>query len=47
MTAMDSFKRLFEQQSLPLRWLRNAGMRVVGQIPPLKQQLLRHAMGLE
>jgi 2-polyprenyl-6-methoxyphenol hydroxylase-like FAD-dependent oxidoreductase len=27
--------------------LRNAGMRVVGQIPPLKQQLLRHAMGLE
>ena len=47
MTAMDSFKRLFEQQSLPLRWLRNAGMRVVGQIQPLKQQLLRHAMGLE
>ena len=47
MTAMDSFKRLFEQQSLPVRWLRNAGMRVVGQIPPLKQQLLRHAMGLE
>jgi 2-octaprenylphenol hydroxylase len=47
MTAMDSFKRLFEQQSLPLRWLRNAGMRVVGQIQPLKQRLLRHAMGLE
>ena len=47
MTAMDSFKRLFEQQSLPVRWLRNAGMRIVGQIPPLKQQLLRHAMGLE
>ncbi len=47
MTAMDSFKRLFEQQSLPLRWLRNTGLRVVGQIQPLKQQLLRHAMGLE
>ena len=47
MTAMDSFKRLFEQPSLPLRWLRNAGMRVVGRMPPLKQQLLRHAMGLE
>ena len=27
MTAMDGFKRLFEQRSLPLRWLRNAGMR--------------------
>ena len=46
MTAMDSFKRLFEQQSLPVRWLRNAGMRAVGQMRPLKQQLMRHAMGL-
>ncbi len=46
MTAMDGFKRLFEQQSLPLRWLRNAGMRTVNQLPPLKQQLMRHAMGL-
>lgn len=46
MSAMDGFKRLFEQQSLPLRWLRNMGMRTVDQIPPLKQQLMRHAMGL-
>lgn len=46
MAAMDGFKRLFEQQSLPLRWLRNAGMRGVGQSGPLKQQLMRHAMGL-
>jgi len=46
MTAMDGFKRLFEQQSLPLRWLRNAGMRKVGQLLPLKQQIMRHAMGL-
>ncbi len=38
MAAMDGFKRLFEQQSLPLRWLRNAGMRKVGQLLPLKQQ---------
>jgi 2-octaprenylphenol hydroxylase len=46
MTAMDGFKRLFEQQSLPLRWLRNAGMRRIDKLPPLKQQLMRHAMGL-
>jgi 2-octaprenylphenol hydroxylase len=46
MTAMDGFKRLFEQESLPIRWLRNAGMRAVGQVQPLKQQLIRHAMGL-
>jgi 2-octaprenylphenol hydroxylase len=46
MTAMDGFKRLFEQQSLPLRWLRNVGMRRIDKLPPLKQQLMRHAMGL-
>jgi 2-octaprenylphenol hydroxylase len=46
MSAMDGFKRLFEQQSLPVRWLRNAGMRTVDQMLPLKQQLMRHAMGL-
>jgi 2-polyprenylphenol 6-hydroxylase len=46
MAAMDGFKHLFEQQSLPLRWLRNAGMRGIGQIGPLKQQLMRHAMGV-
>lgn len=46
MAAMDGFKRLFEQQALPLRWLRNVGMRSVGQLKPLKQQLMRHAMGV-
>jgi 2-octaprenylphenol hydroxylase len=46
MTAMDGFKRLFEQQSLPLRWLRNAGMRRIDNLAPLKQQLMRRAMGL-
>ena len=46
MGAMDGFKRLFEQQALPLRWLRNAGMRGVGQIAPLKQRLMRQALGI-
>jgi len=46
MTAMDGFKRLFEQQSLPVRWLRNAGMRTVDHLLPLKRQLMRHAMGV-
>lgn len=46
MAAMDGFKKLFEQEALPLRWLRNAGMRGVGQFKPLKQQLIRHAMGV-
>jgi len=46
MAAMDGFKHLFEQQALPLRWLRNVGMRGVDQLLPVKQQLMRHAMGL-
>jgi 2-octaprenylphenol hydroxylase len=46
MAAMDGFKRLFEQEALPVRWLRNVGMRGVGQLKPLKQQLMRHAMGV-
>ncbi|MCX2980076.1 2-octaprenyl-3-methyl-6-methoxy-1,4-benzoquinol hydroxylase [Halieaceae bacterium IMCC14734] len=46
MAAMDGFKHVFEQQALPLRWLRNTGMRLVGQAVPLKQQLMRHAMGI-
>ncbi len=47
MAAMDGFKRLFEQPSLPLRWLRNTGMRQVDQLSPLKRQLMRAAMGLQ
>ncbi|TGD73181.1 FAD-dependent oxidoreductase [Mangrovimicrobium sediminis] len=47
MAAMEGFKRLFESESLPLRWLRNAGMRGVADIAPLKQRLMRHAMGIQ
>ncbi len=46
MAAMDGFKRLFEQEALPVRWLRNAGMRGVGRLAPIKQRLIRHAMGV-
>ena len=46
MAAMDGFKRLFAEQALPVRWLRNTGMRLVGQALPLKQQIMRHAMGI-
>ncbi|MDP4917452.1 MAG: 2-octaprenyl-3-methyl-6-methoxy-1,4-benzoquinol hydroxylase, partial [Haliea sp.] len=46
MAAMDGFKRLFEQPGLPLRWLRNAGLRGVDRAGPLKRHLMRQAMGL-
>lgn len=46
MAAVEGFKRLFGSRQLPLVWLRNAGMRQVSRIAPLKQQIVRHAMGL-
>lgn len=46
MAAMDGFKRLFGERRLPVRWLRNQGMQWVSRSGPLKQQLMRHAMGL-
>lgn len=47
MTAMEGFKRLFGERALPLRWLRNTGMSAVDKMVPLKQQLMRRAMGIE
>jgi 2-octaprenylphenol hydroxylase len=46
MAAMDGFKRLFSEQALPIRWLRNTGMNMVGRSGPLKRRLMRHAMGI-
>ena len=46
MLAMDGFKRLFEQPALPLRWLRNVGMRTVDRARPLKHRLMQQAMGV-
>ena len=46
MAAMDGFKRLFGERRLPVRWLRNAGMHWVDRSGLLKQQLMRHAMGV-
>ena len=47
MTAtMELFHRLFARQELPLRWLRNMGMRSVDRLPVLKRELMRQAMGI-
>lgn len=46
MAAMDGFRHVFGRQDLPLRWLRNAGLRWVGGSGPLKQQIMKRAMGL-
>lgn len=43
--AMRGFKALFERRELPLRWLRNAGMRWFNRAEPLKQHVIAQALG--
>jgi 2-octaprenylphenol hydroxylase len=46
MATMEGFKRLFGSNSSALRLMRNRGMLGVDQIVPLKNQLIKKAMGL-
>lgn len=46
MAGMEGFKRLFEEDRLPVRWARNVGMRWFDQSGPLKRRVIRQAMGL-
>ena len=43
--AMRGFQALFEQRAMPVRWLRNTGMRWVNQAGPVKGFFARQAMG--
>ncbi|ALO44822.1 FAD-dependent monooxygenase [Pseudohongiella spirulinae] len=45
MAVMEGFKRLYAEQPLPVRWLRNTAMKAVNRLPLLKQQLVREALG--
>jgi 2-octaprenyl-6-methoxyphenol hydroxylase len=42
----DGMVRLFSNKSGMLSFLRNTGLGIVNQIPPLKRRLMRHAMGI-
>lgn len=46
MLAMDGFKHLFGSELAPVRWLRNAGLNFFDAAAPLKNKLIRLAMGL-
>ena len=46
MAVMEGFKRLFEDQPLPIRLLRNDGMSAVNRLGPIKNLVIRQAMGL-
>ncbi|RYG93844.1 MAG: 2-octaprenyl-3-methyl-6-methoxy-1,4-benzoquinol hydroxylase, partial [Alphaproteobacteria bacterium] len=46
MAAMQGFERLFQANPLPLRWLRNSGLKWVEQLPQAKALFVREALGL-
>ncbi|MDH4610202.1 2-octaprenyl-3-methyl-6-methoxy-1,4-benzoquinol hydroxylase [Pseudomonas sp. BN102] len=46
MAAMEGFERLFQANSLPLRWLRNSGLKWVDGMPEAKALFVRQALGL-
>jgi 2-octaprenylphenol hydroxylase len=46
MRVMEGFKFLFGHQALPLRWMRNVGLNLTNAATPVKQQIMRRAMGL-
>lgn len=47
MWVMEGFKRVFAEQNLTVRWLRNIGMNSVDNMSVVKNQLARRAMGLD
>ena len=47
MTVMDLFYRAFSNQILPVKFLRNLGLGLAERITPLKNKVMRAAMGLE
>lgn len=47
MTVMDIFYRAFSNDILPLKVLRNFGLGFAQRIPPLRNQVMKVAMGLE
>lgn len=46
-TAMTGFKVLFGNENSLLSMLRNAGLGLTDQVPAVKYQLMKHAMGLD
>lgn len=47
MTVMDVFYRVFSNQALPVKFLRNLGLGLAERISPAKNKVMRSAMGLE
>ncbi len=46
LAAMDGFKRLFSNDLTPLKFLRNSGLNIADKLGPLKNMMIKRAMGL-
>ena len=46
MAVMEGLKRLFEDQHLPMRLLRNDGMRLINKLGFIKNKIVKEAMGI-
>ncbi|MBO1538141.1 2-octaprenyl-3-methyl-6-methoxy-1,4-benzoquinol hydroxylase [Pseudomonas sp. OA65] len=46
MAAMEGFERLFQADPLPVRWMRNTGLKLVDRLPEAKALFVREALGL-
>ncbi len=46
LTAMTGFKTLFSNENTILSTLRNVGLNITDSMPPVKNTIIRHAMGL-
>ncbi len=46
-TAMQGFKDLFAGSHPAKKLIRGVGMRLAGQIPGVKQEIMLHALGLK
>ncbi len=47
MTVMDVFYQAFSNEFLPLKFLRNLGLGLAERVTPLKNKIMRNAMGLD
>ena len=46
LTAMTGFKTLFSNENPVLKTVRNLGLNLTDSVPPVKNRIIRHAMGL-
>jgi len=47
MYSMSGFKNLFSNEQAGLSLIRNSGLNIVNSLGPVKNKLMRHALGLE